>query len=460
MAVRVQSPKFDAVIIGGGLGGLLTAAHLTKVGMHVLVAEKLAFLGGRFSNKNYQGYALSTGALHYVPHGPTGILGQSLAYLGLEDLIEQSQVFASIFQLGKHNLIERPIDLLKILSLHERLELITLMLRLKASRRLPQNISFGSWLHSQSNSHNIFGLWNTFSEFALSITVDDIGYEEMRAVVKSVVNLGDPGIIRGGCDNIIRNLVNLIESRGGKIHCSTEATGIHINRGRATGITLMNRPQKKDSQVAADYVISDIGPAQTIRLLPNTYQERLASLNRAPVASGLKIHFSSDKSLIPHNGIMFCANTKRISGVVQPTNADPHLAPPGKHLLISFQVLKSDDLVMERHLALEDLHYIFGEEFEKHCKVLSSSIFRSDKWPVNRAKQGSDLRQSLGIERLWLVGDAVKPIGYMMVEGVAKSVDDVLGHIISTSGMQPDHYRTKYVAGTSALSYVRRILKM
>jgi hypothetical protein len=58
------------------------------------------------------------------------------------------------------------------------------------------------------------------------------------------------------------------------------------------------------------------------------------------------------------------------------------------------------------------------------------------------------------------VGDAVKPIGYMMVEGVAKSVDDVLGHIISTSGMQPDHYRTKYVAGTSALSYVRRILKM
>jgi hypothetical protein len=118
--------------------------------------------------------------------------------------------------LGKHNLIERPIDLLKILSLHERLELITLMLRLKASRRLPQNISFGSWLRSQSNSHNIFGLWNTFSEFALSITVDDIGYEEMRAVVKSVVNLGDPGIIRGGCDNIIRNLVNLIESRGGK----------------------------------------------------------------------------------------------------------------------------------------------------------------------------------------------------------------------------------------------------
>jgi phytoene dehydrogenase-like protein len=46
MAVRVQSPKFDAIIIGGGLGGLLAAAHLTKVGMHVLVAEKLAVLGG------------------------------------------------------------------------------------------------------------------------------------------------------------------------------------------------------------------------------------------------------------------------------------------------------------------------------------------------------------------------------------------------------------------------------
>ena len=31
---------------------------------------------------------------------------------------------------------------------------------------------------------------------------------------------------------------------------------------------------------------------------------------------------------------MYCLDTQRIAGMVQPTNSEPRLAPAGKHLLI------------------------------------------------------------------------------------------------------------------------------
>jgi len=110
---------------------------------------------------------------------------------------------------------------------------------------------------------------------------------------------------------------------------------------------------------------------------------------------------------------------------VQPTNCDPRLAPPGKHLLISHQVMQSDNIEEEKALALADLQMMFGETFEKHCRVLTMSAYRGE-WPVNRIAQGDDVATMTAVQGLYLVGDAVKPEGYLMVEGVAQSVNQLL----------------------------------
>ncbi|KUJ98523.1 MAG: putative oxidoreductase, partial [Thermococcales archaeon 44_46] len=47
------------VTIGAGLGGLLTSAFLARAGHEVTVLEKAPFVGGRFTNLNYQGFQLS-----------------------------------------------------------------------------------------------------------------------------------------------------------------------------------------------------------------------------------------------------------------------------------------------------------------------------------------------------------------------------------------------------------------
>jgi hypothetical protein len=145
----------------------------------------------------------------------------------------------------------------------------------------------------------------------------------------------------------------------------------------------------------------------------------------AQEAVGLKVHLLSDVSLIPHKGIMYCLDTKRIAGMVQPTNSDPRLAPPGKHLLISHQVIQGNNIEEEKELALADLRMMFGETFEKHCRILTMSMYRGE-WPVNRVVQGADVTPETSVQGLYMVGDAVKPSGYLMVEGVAQSVNSFL----------------------------------
>ncbi|HEY4386237.1 MAG TPA: NAD(P)-binding protein, partial [Ktedonobacteraceae bacterium] len=54
-ALGSDSPAaFDAIVIGAGLGGLLSAAQLLQRGKRVLVLERLPHSGGRFTAKTFQ----------------------------------------------------------------------------------------------------------------------------------------------------------------------------------------------------------------------------------------------------------------------------------------------------------------------------------------------------------------------------------------------------------------------
>jgi phytoene dehydrogenase-like protein len=56
-------PKYDAIIIGGGHNGLVTAAYLARTGRKVLVLEKRELVGGcAVTEEIWPGYRVSTGA--------------------------------------------------------------------------------------------------------------------------------------------------------------------------------------------------------------------------------------------------------------------------------------------------------------------------------------------------------------------------------------------------------------
>ncbi len=275
---------------------------------------------------------------------------------------------------------------------------------------------FADWLSSQTRDPAIHHFFESFVQFAVCVTASQISFGELRAIHQNVLRYGMPGTPVGGCGAVVERLAEFIRGRGGDILTGVEVTRIAAN-ARVRGVQWRDRRSGETTSLPAPLVVSDAGPDATRDLLGDT----TASFGPPPKAAGLKLHIVADRSLIPHNGIMLCLDTRRVSGMVEISRSVPSVVPTGKHMIDTFQVMRTDSLTEERDLAVADLRDIFGHDFDRHCRIVRTSAFRN-RWPVNQALQGCDLRDQEPIPGLIMVGDAYKSRGHIMVEGVAAGV--------------------------------------
>ena len=437
----MQEQHYDAIIIGAGLGGLLSAAQLLQRGKRVAILERLPHCGGRFTAKTFQGAQVSTGAVHMIPFGSSGVLARMLSRLRIPHRIFDADVFASFHVHGKQMRARGLLGVFRMLGPRQSFWFARIGY-LMFLRRLPSNerdLPFDQWLARHidvKRNRELASFFERISRFALSLELHQVRTSEVIGTTKNMLRFGAPGIVEGGCGALTAELVRQVLDQGADLHLHHDVLQILYADGQATGVRAHNKASGEELTLLAPLVVSDIGPRATDALLHNrqiTQHEVLKKNEHYALqeAVGLKIHILSDVSLIPHKGIMYCLDTQRIAGIVQPTNCDPRLAPAGKHLLISHQVIQSDNIEEEKQLALADLRVLFGETFEKHCRILTMSVYRGE-WPVNRVAQGADVTPDTSIQGLYLVGDAVKPSGYLMVEGVAQSVNQFLDLLDTT----------------------------
>ena len=474
----MHEQNYDAIIIGAGLGGLLSAAQLLQRGKRVAILERLPHCGGRFTAKTFQGTQVSTGAVHLIPFGSSGVLARMLRHLRIPHRFFDADVFGSFHVHGKQIRSRGLLGVFKVLGLRQFFW-FTCIGYLMFLRRLPageRNLPFNQWLERHidvTRNGELVAFFERISRFALSLELHQVSTEEVIKTTKNMLLFGAPGIVEGGCGALTREIERRVLDQGGNLRLRYDVLQILYEDGIVSGVRVRNKANGEEMLYLAPLVVSDIGPRATNALLHNrqiTQAEVLKNQGHqvgarfiAPegaqfIASnpdqvgarfiapeggqfiaakpqqeaiGLKVHLLSDVSLIQHKGIMYCLDTQRIAGIVQPTNCDASLAPHGKHLLITHQVIRSDDIEEEKQLALADLRMMFGETFEKHCRVLTMSVYRGE-WPVNRIAQGADVAPDTAVKGLYLVGDAVKPSGYLMVEGVAQSVNQLLDLLDTT----------------------------
>jgi len=351
----MREDTFGAIVIGGGLGGLLSAAQLLQRGKRVVVLERLPHCGGRFTAKTFQGVQVSTGAVHLVPFGSSGVLARMLRRLHIPHHFFDADVFASFHVHGKQIRSRGLLGVFKFLGLHQFFRL-TRVGYLMFFRRLPpdeRDLPFDVWLSRHidiKKNRELIAFFERISRFALSLELSQIATAEVVKMTKNMFSYGAPGIVQGGCAALTSELEQRLLERGAEIRLRSDVMQILSIDGRVTGIRVRNKSTGEESLLYAPLVVSDIGPRATSALLNNRQVTQAQVLKKQVTpgdvqeAIGLKVHILSDVSLIPHKGIMYCLDTKRIAGMVQPTNCDPRLAPPGKHLLISHQVMQSDNI--------------------------------------------------------------------------------------------------------------------
>ncbi|HZC08348.1 MAG TPA: FAD-dependent oxidoreductase [Ktedonobacterales bacterium] len=428
-----RSLDYDVVVIGAGLGGLLSAAQFLRRGQRVAVVERLAHPGGRFTAKTFQGAQVSTGAVHMLPFGTNGELAAMLRALGVPHAIHDSEVFASFHVRGQQIVTRSVLQLARVLGARQFAQFAQLgyAMLLREPRPAERQQTYRQWLDariSRADSPELYAYFERVCHFALSVDLDDVLYPEIVETTRNMFRYGAPGIVEGGCAALTGELARRVTSAGGETLLEHETLAIVREQGAANGALVRDKRSGEVMLLRAPIIISNIGPDATQRLLSSEMSgpsatEELAAPRRE--ASGLKTHLLADESIIPHRGIMYCLDTERIAGIVQPSNSDRRLAPPGKHLLITHQLMRSDDVNAEREAARADLRYLFGDDFGTKVRILTMSQYRGE-WPVNRKAQGSDVSPRTDLAGLYLVGDAVKPSGYLMVEGVAQSVNALL----------------------------------
>ncbi len=398
-------------IIGAGLGGLLAGLGLLRMGHEVEIFEKLSYPGGRFTNIERKGCQLSTGALHMIPHGNKGPLGEMLKNLGVKVKIITSDPIG-LFRIDGRDYAFR--DPQELFPLADKLRLTAALAQMKIA--WADERSLRQWITARIDNPLVLRVADSFCGWSLSLRSDQVPSREIMAIAENIIRLGGAGIPMGGCKGVTDALVKLIEDSSGKIMCNSRVKKIAVRAGKATGISVGGK------DLAYDLVVSDIGPKATSKLLGINADQNPTE------AAGIKISVLCDKPMLGHTGILFTPQAQRVSGLNEVTNADPSLAPEGKHLLMSHQALDANrDVGEEIKLGLADLRKIFAD-FDEHCEVIMVQTYMGE-WPVNRAPSGAHLDFRGPVKGLFYVGDAVKPEGWMETEGVAVGVKEVLREI-------------------------------
>jgi phytoene dehydrogenase-like protein len=437
--------RYDVIVIGAGLGGLLSAAQFLRRGRRVLVLERLAHPGGRFTAKTFKGAQVSTGAVHMLPFGTNGELANMLRALAIPHRIHDSEVFGSFHVRGRQYVTRSMLQLAQVFGPRQFAQTLWLAAAMLVRQPRPEELTltYREWLErriTRTSSPELYAFFERICHFSVSIDLDDITYGEVIETMKNMFRYGPPGIVDGGCAALTGELERRVLATGGAIWLEQDALEVLHDEAAVTGVRVRDRQTGEERELCAPMVISNIGPEATARLTGAANEQDAAheTARGKREASGLKAHLLSDDSIIPHKGIMYCLDTQRIAGIVQPSNSDRRLAPPGKHLLITHQLMRSDDVNAEREAARADLRYLFGDDFGTRVTILTMSQYRGE-WPVNRARQGEDVMPETGLSGLYLVGDAVKPSGYLMVEGVAQSVNALLDTLDGPdAGMTPE----------------------
>lgn len=381
--------EYDIVVAGAGLGGLTAAALLSREGYSTLIIERLPRIGGRFTNIPYKGFQLSTGALHLIPHERGVVkhlirdeLGSDLEFIGagpVPSLFEGSIV--------------------------------------KYIRELP-------------------AAYDSLFRFSLGLKIRETPIVEAIKFMAKTATAGRPCLPEGGCRSIIQALEKAIVDDKGEMATQTSLSRIEIRDRSVMGAT-MERMSGGMSTVKTSVLISDVGPRNTLNALQDgaTKESFRRQVGNIRPAEGIKISLESDRPVLSdlvgeEAGLAITPSCKRVAGVVEPSAMDPSLAPSGKSLLMAYQEILSPNIEEEIRAGIKDLERVIPN-FKKECSILATQVFRGE-WPVNHARQGQDAPQTTPIKGLYLVGDGVKPSGFIMAEGVAESARRVVEHIRRT----------------------------
>ena len=387
-----ESP-WDVIVIGAGIGGLVTASQLAAKGARVLVLERYLIPGGSGGSFRRAGYTFDVGAsmiFGFGEQGHTNLLTRALAAVGerCATIADPAQLqyhlpggltvavdrdyerfLADLTALFPHEAkgirafydtcwqVFRCLDAMPLLSLEDPAYLAKVFVRaplacLGLARWLPFNVGDVARQHIQDEQLLKF---IDMECFCWSVMPADRTPMINAGMVFSDRHAGGINYPQGGVGMIAAKLVAGLERHGGAIRYRARVSEVLIDHGAAVGVRLASGETIQARRVVSNATRWDTfagapGGEGTVGhpLVDAAHTPKAEAIWRRryrPSASFLSLHLGISAAVVPegfHCHHLLLENWQAMEeeqGVVfvsMPTLLDPTLAPPGHHILHTF----------------------------------------------------------------------------------------------------------------------------
>ena len=382
-------PDWDVIVIGSGIGGLVTASQLAAKGAKTLVLERYLIPGGSGGSFRREGYTFDVGAsmiFGFGEKGHTNLLTRALADVGqhcatvpdavqleyhlpdgltmavdrdYDDFITRMSARFPHEAKGIRAFYEtcwqvfRCLDAMPLLSLEDPAYLAKVFFKaplacLGLARWLPFNV--GDVAKKHIKDEDLLRLID-MECFCWSVMPADRTPMINAGMVFSDRHAGGINYPKGGVGVIAEKLVAGLEANGGEIRYKHRVTNVLIEQGEAVGVRLADGEELRARRIVSNATRWDTfageGSAQSTLVGPEhtpaaetTWRKRYQ-----PSSSFLSLHLGIDASVVPpgfhchHLLLEDWAEMESEQGVVfvsMPSLLDPSLAPAGRHILHTF----------------------------------------------------------------------------------------------------------------------------
>jgi prolycopene isomerase len=373
---------FDAIIIGSGMGGLVTATQLAAKGATVLVLESYLIPGGSAGYFEREGYRFDVGASMIFglgQNGTTNLLTRALNAVNvhLETIVDPVQIHYHLpdeldikvdqaYDKFLQNLtayfpqeargirrfynecwqVFNCLNSMDLLSLEEPRYLMRMFFQhplacLGLARYLPKNVGDVARRYIKDP---LLLKFIDMECYCWSVVPANMTPMINAGMVFSDRHYGGVNYPKGGVGIIAQKLVEGLEKAGGQIQYQARVNKVLIEKGRAVGVELASGQIYRGKRIVSNATRWDtFNKLIPVDKIPNT--EKLWQQRYEKSPSFLSLHMGVQSSVLPNNTechhilLEDWAKMTAAEGTIFvsiPTLLDPDLAPEGYHIIHAF----------------------------------------------------------------------------------------------------------------------------
>jgi phytoene dehydrogenase-like protein len=355
--------RYDAIIVGSGIGGGGIGALLAHAGWKVLMLERNKLIGGRCISYDRSGCVMDLG-WHFYCLGKQGPLQEICDRVGMPDGIPWNNVSnLSFIQVGGKVQKYSKKSMYEVVPEPERGRFADLFNAVFAlsDEELDKlwYVPVEQWVHSFTHDPMANTLIESFVAQYFCVPSRVASAAEFIRAFRAVMSTKATAYPSGGNFSVPSVYIKAIEKSGGVVKTATPVQKILVENGAAVGVVT-----ESGEEYRAPVIVSNADLKMTVLDLvgephfPEEYVERVRQLTYSCHGVMLRVLLSekvTDKQVviyIPDDKSPPCKVTEEMEqGKVprliggcfgSPTNFDPSLAPPGKQMITSLHACPPD----------------------------------------------------------------------------------------------------------------------